>query len=41
VQLNEGWRMIGHHTGPVPPIKNGQKMSRTASAATRDRSKLH
>src|ERR1700730_1329707 len=36
-RLSEGWRMIGHHSGPVPPIETAQ----TASAPTRDRRKLH
>ncbi|HSS83041.1 MAG TPA: nuclear transport factor 2 family protein, partial [Reyranella sp.] len=36
-RLSEGWRMIGHHSGPVPPIETEQ----TASGSTRDRRKLH
>src|SRR3982074_2917349 len=34
---SDGWRMIGHHSGPVPPPETVQ----TASARTRDRRKLH
>ncbi|HYX02471.1 MAG TPA: nuclear transport factor 2 family protein [Reyranella sp.] len=41
VRLSEGWRMIGHHAGPVPPIEAGQATASTASAPTRDRRKLH
>ena len=40
-RLSDGWRMIGHHSGPVPPIEAGQATASTASAPTRDRSKLH
>ena len=39
---SDGWRMIGHHSGPVPPIETGQTTAATASAAApRDRRKLH
>ena len=38
-RLSEGWRMIGHHSGPVPPIETAQTAAR--SAPTRDRRKLH
>jgi len=34
--------MIGHHSGPVPPIETGQTKAATASTAVpRDRRKLH
>jgi hypothetical protein len=33
--------MIGHHSGPVPPIEAGQKTTAPVSAPTRDRRKLH
>ena len=36
-RLSEGWRMIGHHSGPVPPIETGQ----ATTTPTRDRRKLH
>jgi hypothetical protein len=38
-RLSEGWRMIGHHSGPVPPVETGQ--TTVTSASTRDRRKLH
>ena len=39
---SDGWRMIGHHSGPVPPIETGQTTAAPASAtAPRDRRKLH
>ena len=41
VRLADGWRMIGHHSGPVPPIEAGQATASTVSAPTRDRRKLH
>ena len=41
VRLSEGWRMIGHHAGPVPSIEAGQATASTASAPSRDRRKLH
>jgi ketosteroid isomerase-like protein len=39
---SEGWRMIGHHSGPVPPIDATQP-TRAASlpSPARDRRKLH
>jgi len=40
-RLSEGWRMIGHHSGPVPPTEAGQKTTAPVSAPTRDRRKLH
>ena len=40
VRLSEGWRMVGHHSGPVPPIETAQTTAAT-SAPMRDRRKLH
>ena len=37
----DGWRMIGHHSGPVPPIETGQTTAAASAAAPRDRRKLH
>jgi hypothetical protein len=45
VRLAEGWRMVGHHAGPVPSIETPNVERRpTASSAqppTRDKRKLH
>jgi hypothetical protein len=41
VRLSEGWRMVGHHSGPVPPIETGQTTAAAISAPMRDRRKLH
>ena len=39
---SDGWRMIGHHSGPVPPLENAQPTLTTAATpTTRDRRKLH
>ena len=38
---SDGWRMIGHHSGPVPPIETGQTTATASAAAPRDRRKLH
>lgn len=35
VRQADGWRMVGHHAGPVPPISSSQQ------AAPRDPRKLH
>ena len=40
-RTSEGWRMIGHHSGPVPPIETERTPARSVSAPTRDRRKLH
>ena len=37
----DGWRMIGHHSGPVPPVETTQRTATQAAAPTRDRRKLH
>lgn len=38
---SDGWRMVGHHSGPVPPIETRQPTTTPAAAPTRDRRKLH
>jgi ketosteroid isomerase-like protein len=38
-RMSDGWRIIGHHSGPVPAIETGQTTA--AAAPTRDRRKLH
>ena len=32
---SDGWRMIGHHSGPVPPIETAQTTAATASPPCR------
>jgi ketosteroid isomerase-like protein len=39
VRLNDGWRIVGHHAGPVPTVERTQ--AATATGAPRDRRKLH
>ena len=41
VRLSDGWRMIGHHSGPVPPIETAQTATASPAPAPRDRRKLH
>lgn len=42
VRLSEGWRMVGHHSGPVPPIEaDDQPTATPASTQPPDRRKLH
>lgn len=41
VRLSEGWRMVGHHAGPVPAVETRQTTAAPVSAPTRDRRKLH
>ena len=42
VRLSEGWRMVGHHSGPVPPVEAEQPAApRTATQVPPDRRKLH
>lgn len=41
IRLSEGWRMIGHHSGPVPPIETETTPAAPTSAPMRDRRKLH
>jgi ketosteroid isomerase-like protein len=38
---SDGWRMIGHHSGPVPPVEATQSTATQAAPPTRDRRKLH
>lgn len=38
---NDGWRMIGHHSGPVPAIETAQPTATTEAGTARDRRKLH
>jgi SnoaL-like protein len=40
IRLSDGWRMVGHHSGPVPPIETAQTTA-AASTPMRDRRKLH
>jgi ketosteroid isomerase-like protein len=44
-RTGEGWRMVGHHAGPVPSIETPNVERRptaaSAQAPTRDRRKLH
>jgi len=40
VRLSEGWRMVSHHAGQVPPVATERAASTTGQAA-RDRRKLH
>jgi hypothetical protein len=42
VRLGEGWRMIGHHSGPVPPVEDkDQRGAQRSPAPPADRRKLH
>ena len=34
-RLSEGWRMIGHHSGPVPPIETGRTIAARRAADAR------
>jgi hypothetical protein len=38
---SDGWRMIGHHSGPVPSIDTARPSTSAATAPARDRRKLH
>jgi ketosteroid isomerase-like protein len=40
VRLSDGWRMVGHHSGPVPSVERTPPVSPAASPP-RDRRKLH
>jgi len=40
IRLSDGWRIIGHHSGPVPVAERSQTAT-MAAAPTRDRRKLH
>jgi ketosteroid isomerase-like protein len=39
-RTSEGWRMVGHHSGPVPAIER-QTIATTGAAPLPDRRKLH
>jgi hypothetical protein len=41
VRLSDGWRMVGHHSGPVPTLERAQPATAQQSAPPRDRRKLH
>ena len=41
VRLAEGWRMVGHHSGPVSPLEAGQGGAPRAAQRPTDRRKLH
>ena len=42
VRLGDGWHMVGHHSGQVPPVDRPRPAPTAASAtAPRDRRKLH
>jgi hypothetical protein len=42
VRLSEGWRMVGHHSGPVPPIEaEDQPAAPRTPTPPPDRRKLH
>jgi hypothetical protein len=40
-RLSDGWRMIGHHSGPVPSVEAQPPTPTTPSTSTRDRRRLH
>ena len=40
-RLNDGWHIIGHHSGPVPSVETRQPTATPVSASARDRRKLH
>jgi ketosteroid isomerase-like protein len=40
VRLADGWRMVGHHSGPVPSVERNQPAT-AATSAPRDRRRLH
>jgi ketosteroid isomerase-like protein len=40
VRQGEGWKMIGHHSGPVPNATSNRR-TEPAAAPARDRRKLH
>ena len=41
VRQSDGWRMLGHHSGPVPPIETGPRPTAAGPSPPRDRRKLH
>jgi len=40
IRLADGWHMVGHHSGPVPPVDR-PRPAPTPTTAPRDRRKLH
>lgn len=40
-RTGEGWRMVGHHSGPVPPVDRLRTNPTSTSTPPRDRRKLH
>jgi hypothetical protein len=40
VRLGNGWHMVGHHSGQVPPVER-RPTAAAAIAPARDRRKLH
>ena len=41
VRLNDGWRILGHHSGPVPTVEQSRPTAASAAPPIRDRRKLH
>ena len=41
VRQSDGWRMLGHHSGPVPPVETGPRPTAAGPSPPRDRRKLH
>ena len=41
VRLGDGWRVVGHHSGPVPSVETQQPTPATSSVPMRDRRRLH
>ena len=41
VRTADGWRMVGHHSGPVPTVERAQPTPSAPATPPRDRRKLH
>ncbi len=41
VRTSEGWRMVSHHAGPVPPVEGSRSTTAAQVTPPRDRRKLH
>lgn len=41
IRQSDGWHMIGHHAGPVPPVETGPRPAAAGPSPPRDRRKLH
>jgi ketosteroid isomerase-like protein len=41
VRSNDGWKMVSHHAGPVPPVATERAAPLASPTAARDRRKLH